>query len=357
MGSALAAGRRALSKEVPVGYKRTEAGVIPEEWNTYLLRDDIVLLSGHHVLARNYNIRGDGTPYVTGPADFPEGRIKQTKFTTKPTTICRAGDILVTVKGSGCGTLVEADAEYCISRQLMAIRTTAWNPTFLLYSLLQNASRIKAASTGLIPGLSRSDILDQTLPLPNDAAEQRAIAEALSDVDGLLAALEKLIAKKRAIKQAAMQQLLTGKTRLPGFSGAWETRRLGNIAPLQRGFDLPTSQIRPGSYAVVYSNCGNDPKFVYYFYTHLDLTRFLSGSDVPTLNRNDVHQHLASCPSLPEQRAIAAVLSDMDTEIAVLERRRDKNPRHQAGHDATAPHRPSSACQAGVDCGSNLLRP
>ena len=370
MGNALGDGRRALSKEVPVGYKRTEVGVIPEEWNAHPLRDDISLLSGHHVLARNYNIRGDGTPYITGPDDFSGGRIKQTKFTTKPTTICRAGDILVTVKGSGSGTLVEADTEYCISRQLMAIRTTAWNPTFLLYSLLQNASRIKAASTGLIPGLSRSDILDQTIPLPNDTAEQRAITEALSDVDKLLGALEKLIAKKRAIKQAAMQQLLTGKTRLPGFSGEWETKRLGNVAPLQRGFDLPTSQIRPGPYAVVYSNgvlhhheramakgpgvvtgrsgtigkvhfiekdywphntslwvtsfCGNDPKFVYYFYTHLDLARFLSGSGVPTLNRNDVHQHLASCPSLPEQRAIATVLSDMDAETAALERRRDK---------------------------------
>ena len=65
------------------------------------------------------------------------------------------------------------------------------------------------------------------LPPP---AEQRAIADALSDVDGLLAALEAQIAKKRAIKQAAMQQLLTGKTRLPGFGGEWETKRLGVFA-------------------------------------------------------------------------------------------------------------------------------
>ena len=242
MGNALGDGRRALSKEVPVGYKRTEVGVIPEEWNAHPLRDDISLLSGHHVLARNYNIRGDGTPYMTGPADFSDGRIKQTKchrLTTKPTTICRAGDILVTVKGSGSGTLVEADTEYCISRQLMAIRTTAWNPTFLLYSLLQNASRIKAASTGLIPGLSRSDILDQTIPVPNDTTEQCVIAEALSDVDKLLGALETLIAKKRAIKQAAMQQLLTGKTRLPGFSGVWEIGKLAEFGVFRSGNGFP----------------------------------------------------------------------------------------------------------------------
>ena len=152
---------------VPAGYRHTEVGVIPGDWDTRHLRTDISLLSGQHVMAQDCNSRGVGLPYLTGPADFPNGQIRHTKFTSKPTTICRAGDILVTVKGSGSGTLVEANAEYCISRQLMAIRPTAWNPTFLRYSLLQNASRIKAASTGLIPGLSRSDILDQPIPIPS----------------------------------------------------------------------------------------------------------------------------------------------------------------------------------------------
>ena len=68
--------------------------------------------------------------------------------------------------------------------------------------------------------------------------EQRAITEVLSDVDGLINALDALIAKKRAIKQATMQQLLTGKTRLPGFSGEWETKRLGDIASFFKGSSL-----------------------------------------------------------------------------------------------------------------------
>jgi type I restriction enzyme S subunit len=68
-------------------------------------------------------------------------------------------------------------------------------------------------------------------PLP----EQRAIAAALSDVDALLGGLDRLIAKKRDLKQAAMQQLLTGQTRLPGFSGEWEVKRLGALAKIQRG--------------------------------------------------------------------------------------------------------------------------
>ncbi len=105
----------------------------------------------------------------------------------------------------------------------MAIRTTAWDPTFLRYSLLQNASRIKAASAGLIPGLSRSDILEQPIPIPNCVTEQQAIAALLSDVDDLIGSLEALIAKKQDIKQAAMQQLLMGRTRLPAFRGSGRT--------------------------------------------------------------------------------------------------------------------------------------
>ena len=65
---------------------------------------------------------------------------------------------------------------------------------------------------------------------PPDLPEQRAIATALSDVDALLGGLDRLIAKNRDLKQAAMQQLLTGQTRLPSFHGEWEVKRLGDVA-------------------------------------------------------------------------------------------------------------------------------
>ncbi|MYI07699.1 MAG: restriction endonuclease subunit S, partial [Gemmatimonadetes bacterium] len=73
-----------------------------------------------------------------------------------------------------------------------------------------------------------------TVALPQ-LREQRAIAAVLGDVDGLIGSLEALIAKKRAVKQAAMQQLLTARTRLPGFGGEWETRRLGKLAKMSSG--------------------------------------------------------------------------------------------------------------------------
>src|SRR5205823_1286102 len=105
-----------------------------------------------------------------------------------------------------------------------------------------------AQSQLTVKGISRFVIVVPSLP------EQRAIAKVLGDVDELLGALTQLIAKKRDLKQAVMQQLLTGHKRLPGFSGEWEVKRLGNVAPLQRGFDLPNPQLRQGPYPVVYSN-------------------------------------------------------------------------------------------------------
>ncbi len=184
------------------------------EWDVNALGADITLLSGHHVLAQYCNSRGIGVPYLTGPADFPNGKIHHAKFTDRPTTLCSPDDILVTVKGSGSGSLIVADGAYCISRQLMAIRVRDWHGRFIYYSLLQNASQIKAASTGLIPGLSRSDILEQQIPLPSDVSEQAAIASVISDMDAEISALEQRRDKTRTLKQGMMQELLLGRTRL-----------------------------------------------------------------------------------------------------------------------------------------------
>jgi type I restriction enzyme, S subunit len=203
------------------------------------------------------------------------------------------------------------------------------------------------------------------------AAEQHAIATTLSDMDALLGGLDRLIAKKRDLKQAVMQQLLTARTRLPGFHGEWVVKRLGSVAPLQRGFDLPSTQLKQGPYPVVYSNGilnqhavyqvkgpgvvtgrsgtigkvtfveddywphntslwvtsfnGNAPRFVFYLYTRIALERFATGSGVPTLNRNDVHSfEVLIPPTVAEQSAIAEVLSDMDAELSLLEASRDK---------------------------------
>jgi type I restriction enzyme S subunit len=355
-------------------------GAIPEDWDARPLGEDITLLSGHHILAQHCNTRGEGIPYLTGPADFPEGIIAHTKFTDKPSTKCEPGDILVTVKGSGAGTLVTTDAVYCISRQLMAIRVRDWDKRFIYYSLLHNASQFNAASTGLIPGLSRVDILEQLLPVP-PLPEQRAIAAALSDVDALLEGLTRLIAKKRDLKQAAMQQLLTGQTRLPGFHGEWEVKRLGDVAEIvmgqsprsssynKQGDGLPliqgnadvanrqtivrvfTSQItkrgRTGDVLLsvrapvgevsraTFDVClgrgvcalrfPNDFLYHYLIYLEPAWAKHSKGSTFDSVNSNDVKGVEITLPAeAEEQTAIATVLSDMDAELSALEARRDK---------------------------------
>lgn len=107
---------------------------------------------------------------------------------------------------------------------------------FAGYALRSRAVRaqISSRAQGAIrANVGQAELATVEVTLP-PLEEQRAIAAALNDVDALIAALDALIAKKRDIKQATMQQLLTGKTRLPGFSGAWETRRLGDCATFLR---------------------------------------------------------------------------------------------------------------------------
>src|SRR5206468_3529443 len=101
-------------------------------------------------------------------------------------------------------------------------QTTAIREQFLFY----------AAGTKVV-GISKSNIQKLFLPIPT-LPEQRAIATALSDVDALLDGLDRLIAKKRDLKQAAMQQLLAGHTRLPGFHDEWEVKRLGDYVTFLR---------------------------------------------------------------------------------------------------------------------------
>lgn len=204
--------------QVPNGYKLTEVGVIPEDWEISQLGRDIRLKSGCHILAQFCNDGADGVSYITGPSDFINGNIVATKSTIKPLVLCSCDDILITVKGSGAGSLAKSNGVYCISRQLMAITTLNWSSDYL-YSVLQfRQADLLQLSTGLIPGLSRTDILTLNIPLP-PLHEQKAIAQALSDADAYIESLEKLIAKKKLVKQGAMQELLTGKKRLAGFGG------------------------------------------------------------------------------------------------------------------------------------------
>ena len=272
---------------------------------------------------------------------------------------------------------------------------------FLLHFLESRYEDIRNSSnTGSQENLNGQIVKDTPVVFP-PIPEQRAIATALSDVDALLTKLDQLITKKRDLKQATMQQLLTGQTRLPGFSGAWEVKRLGEIGEIsgagvdktinaneisvrllnyldvykkdflrsadfsqevtaksdqarrcavQRGdvFFTPTSEVRDdiGHSAIALEDI---PDVVYSY--HVVRLRLIEAWDVlyrayAFKSKDFMDQASTQCEgsgtryviTLPkfrsmtvrypidvaEQTAIATVLSDMDTELAALESRRDK---------------------------------
>jgi type I restriction enzyme S subunit len=206
--------------------------------------------------------------------------------------------------------------------------------------------------------------------LPTSLLEQSSIAKALKEVDELLEGLDRLIAKKRNLKQAAMQQLLTGQTRLPGYNGEWQVKTLGEVLTICHGknqrevedpggaypilatggqigsasrplYDKPSVLIgRKGTinqprfmatpfwtvdtlfYSVLKDD--NDAKFFYYKFCQIDWMQFNEASGVPSLNARTIERIQVETPDPPEQSAIAAVLSDMDAELAALEARREK---------------------------------
>ena len=108
------------------------------------------------------------------------------------------------------------------------------DPRFVYYMLQRFDFHTFSGKSG-VPGVNRNELHREPVAIPIGESEQRAIAEALSDVDRLLGGLDRLISKKRDLKQAVMQQLLTGQTRLPGFSGDWVVSTVGREFEIELG--------------------------------------------------------------------------------------------------------------------------
>ena len=232
--------------EVKPGYKQTEVGVIPQEWVTKRCCDlsdritvGIVIRPAQYYVRygipalRSANIRESGI----NDADLVFISAKSNDLLAKSQT--RAGDVLTVRTGyPGTSAVVRHSHAGCNCIDILITRPTgAVAPEFLARWI--NSPFGKEQVLRNQGGLAQkhfnvADMRNLVVALPS-APEQRAIATALGDVDALVGAQERLIAKKRDLKQAAMQRLLTGKTRLPGFSGEWGVRTLGEIAEVKTG--------------------------------------------------------------------------------------------------------------------------
>ena len=128
------------------------------------------------------------------------------------------------------------------------------DPTFLFYSLRTDETRrwlIDNSQTSALTNINQKIADAIPIKLPPTIPEQRAIAAALSDVDALLDGLDRLITKKCDLKRAAMQQLLTGQTRLTGFKGQWERKCLGEIGHFLKGSGIKRDDSQSGTLACV----------------------------------------------------------------------------------------------------------
>lgn len=158
----------------------------------------------------------------------------------------KAGEIVIGRRGDmgRCAVVQKEHAGWLCGTGSMIVRPESADPEFLqrVLSSPRAIAAIEDASVGTtMVNLNQRTLAGLTIQVP-PLPEQRAIAAALSDVDALLGGLDRLIAKKRDLKQAAMQQLLTGQTRLPGFSGEWEVKRLGEIGDVRSGGTPSTRQ-------------------------------------------------------------------------------------------------------------------
>lgn len=228
--------------ELKTGYKQTEVGIIPEDWEVRNLDKEIDLLTGFPFSSSLYTTSGirllRGSNIKRGVTDWSEDITKYWEGLTPELKayVLNEGDIVIAMDGSLVGRsfarLSEKDLPALLLQRVARIRSNKIDMGYLKEFVCSDyftkyCDSVKTITA--IPHISPGDIKRFTIPTPPTKAEQQAIAEALSDADALIGTLEKLIAKKWNIKQGTMQQLLAGKKRLPGFSGKWETKPIGQL--------------------------------------------------------------------------------------------------------------------------------
>ena len=247
--------------DIPQGYKQTELGIIPEDWEVKQIRDGLTLLTDFDANGSFADMAANVQTYIGGgyawyvratdlEQQTPLSEVKyvdESSYRFLKKSSLYGGEVLLAKRGEiGKVYLFEAKTMYAtLAPNLYLLKLNQEIDSNYLYYYLKSTNGQKAlkdinASTSL-GALYKEDVKNLHILYPSPV-EQRAIAEALSDIDGLIAALDKKIAKKRLIKQGTMQQLLTGKKRLPCFTDDWFEIRLGDYTAMNSG-GTPSSSI------------------------------------------------------------------------------------------------------------------
>jgi len=237
--------------EVRPGYKQTELGVIPKDWSVKKLGE-----LGEPLIGLTYkpsNVKSDGL-LVLRSSNVEDGALRFddnvfVDMDVPKKIIARKGDILICVRNGsrdliGKCAKIDDRAQGMTFGAFMAVLRTPFHD-FVYYQFQSEViqRQIHEHLGATINQITNKSLRSFRIPFPEDDAEQRAIATALGDVDELLGAMTRLIAKKRDLKQAAMQQLLTGQIRLLGFNGEWEVKRFGELFQFLSTANNPRSDL------------------------------------------------------------------------------------------------------------------
>ena len=181
---------------------------IHPDWPMGVLADVCTLISGQHIDQGDYNTDRVGVDYLTGPSDFGFKHPVATRWTSKPKVFAEKGDILMTVKGSGLGSVnLLNTGRAAISRQLMAIRVRDADPEFIYVLLLAKFEHIQSLGGGAaIPGITREHVLGLAIPLPPLATQQAIVAEIEAE-QALVAANRELITRFEQKIQATLARV------------------------------------------------------------------------------------------------------------------------------------------------------
>ena len=164
---------------------------LPDGWAFVRLKELCELVSGRDLSPSEYNADGDGIPYITGASNFANGKVSLVRWTTTPQVITKTGDLLLTCKGTIGEMALNNFGDAHIARQVMAIRNTfTLNPEYLALCITAHISAIKNVAKGLIPGISREDILNLILPVPSPNYQAK-IVERVAEVTNILSVIEK----------------------------------------------------------------------------------------------------------------------------------------------------------------------
>lgn len=366
-------------------FKDTVLGKIPEEWEVCKVLDFTDVMTGATPSTENPDYWGGHILWMSSGEINKKfvydvaGRITKEGYNSASTHMLPKNCVLIGLAGQGKtrGTAAINKIELCTNQSIGAILPSSdTDADYLFYFFDSQYQNLRALSSGDggRGGLSKGLLLNYDVIRPHDKAEQQRIASALSDVDALVAELDALIEKKRAIMAGTMQELLTGKRRLQGFSEPWVERTIEDFAKITTGASNTQDQAPFGIFPfyirsesvmksnrflydcegvitigdgqigkvfhyvngkfdlhqrcyLIYDFYDVDAKFFYYIFSAFFYERAIALSakaTVDSVRRDMIAKMKVDLPSLAEQHAIATILSDMDAEIAELEAKRDK---------------------------------